>query len=396
MTAAAPHTDNTYRLRVYSHEEDWAGLADAWRDLETRDSRAQVFQTFTWLSHIWQLDRGPKAGLRLVAVYQPDGRLAAMVPLTSERTLGPIGVRVLQFIGRGPSDYLDILLADDCDHHAAITLLAKWFDDARKKHDVIVLDHIAEGAHLIKHHLSLFPTSSAGSADIEHTDTTRYFQVPDGFEQYLASVSKSRRTHFRQHWRRLNEGYRVEVAVPDRGEDADEDMAKMMQLHQARQNFRGQRGMFRGPDRIALFTCLFKALIDEGRARLWTLKLDDRAYASEVVLNFNGTAIDYNGGWDDDPAMKRHGLRNLLLFKAFEQACTLPETRWFDLGIGDEDYKASFAKLTRPIFRLSCRLPGFRARLYHLYHRSLDRAYASPWVQRVYFTIRTASKDRPE
>jgi CelD/BcsL family acetyltransferase involved in cellulose biosynthesis len=391
MTRPTAPTSTGYRLHVYSHEDDWETLAGPWRDLEARDSRAQVFATFTWVSHLWRLDRGPAAELRLVAVHQPDGRLAALVPLTAVRSLGPIGVRVLRFIGSGPSDYQDILLADDSDRDAVISLLAKWLDHARKEHDVIVLDHLADGAHLIEHRQRLVSDAPTGATYLEHTHSSRYFQLPDDFEQYLGSISKSRRTHFRQHWRRLHEGYRVELAVPDRGADAGEDLAKMMQLHQARQHHRGQRGMFRDPKRVELFTSLFEALIDQGRAELWTLKLDGRACASKVILRFNGAAMDYNGGWDDDPALRRHGLSNLLLFKAFERACSDPDLTRFDLGIGDEPYKASFAGLTRRVHRLTFRRHGLRCRLYDLHERSLGFAYHHPWVQRLYFALRPRS-----
>jgi CelD/BcsL family acetyltransferase involved in cellulose biosynthesis len=383
--------DAVYRLQVYDQPDDWPRLSQRWRELETRDSRCGVFQTFTWLSHLWQLERGPSSRSLLVAVHSPDGRLAALAPMHSQRVLGPIGVRVLRFIGHGLSDYQDILLADDCDRDTALSLLADWFGLARRDHDVTELDHVPQGAHLLESHQRLLPETPGYATSVEGVASARYFKLPDDFAEYQASISKSRRTHYRQHWRILNTRHRVEVDVPGRGEDAEQDLAKMMQLHQARQNSRGNRGMFRDHHRVEVFTLLFKAMIDEGRARVWTLKLDGRAYASEAILTFNGTAIDYNGGWDDDPAMKQHGLRNLLLFKAFERACTQPDIQWFDLGIGDEPYKASFARLSRPIHKITCKRHGLRSRVYDLHERSLGLAYHSPLVQRLYFAMRPRS-----
>jgi CelD/BcsL family acetyltransferase involved in cellulose biosynthesis len=391
MTAAPTTTETTYNLRVYSQDDDWGTLAELWRNLETRDSSAKIFQTFTWVSHVWRLDRGPDAELSLVVVHQSDGRLAAVAPMMTARAMGVVGVRVLQFIGSGPSDYLDILMADDCNTHKVIGLLADWFDEARTRHDVILLDHLADCAHVIEHRERLLPDSSADTADLEHIDTTRYFPVPDEFEQYLLSISKNRRRHFRQHWRKLNQDFQVDIHVPRSGGDAEGDLAEMMRMHQARQNIRGQRGMFRDQERVDLFTSLFKTLIDESRAQLWTMTLDGQASTSEVFLRFNGTVIDYNGGWEDNPAVRLHGMSNLMLFKQIERACDDTSVTEIELGIGDESYKASFAKQSRPIHRIIIRRRGLRAWLFDLHERSLAFAYHNPHIQRLYFALRGKS-----
>ncbi|MEZ6189760.1 MAG: GNAT family N-acetyltransferase [Phycisphaerales bacterium] len=348
-----------------------------------------MFQTHTWLTHIWAFEYGPRTKMQVALVLNTQGRLEAAAPMMIEKRLGPLGVRVMRFIGRGFSDYQDIVLADDCDRDAAVTLLAGWLKDNKPGLDRVEFHKVPEGSHLWEHRERLLPTeSSVWSLQTQPESPTRYLPIRGSFDDYQMILSKPVRKNFRKYWKSLNERYAVEFLTLSRAEGSDEALSDLIRLHQQRQNERGQRGMFRTPQRVELFTRLFKAMLDEGTLQLQVLRIDGRAYNIDLVFHYKGTALAYNGGMDNDPAIGRLSPGFLAMLKTIERAHADPGTTCFDLGQGDEGYKSHVAKHERPMYRLlSCR-SNLRCCMDDKYHQLLAWAFNNRLVQRLYFGVR--------
>ena len=382
-------TASDYRLQVVSDPNDFFALREQWAELKSRDSRSGVFQTHTWLSHVWAFEQEPRTRMRVALVYGPDGRLDAAAPMVTEKRLGPLGVRVMRFLGRGFSDYQDIVLADDCDRDAVLAMLAGWLNRSRPGLDRIEFHKVPDGAHLWEHRERLLHADSHAWSLHTHADNvTRYLPIRGSFEDYQMILSKPVRKNFRKYWKSLNENYTVEFSTLTNAEGSDGVLSDLIRLHQQRQNERGQRGMFRSPHRVEVFTRLFKAMLDEGTLRLHILRIDGRAYSIDLVFYYKGTAVAYNGGMDNDPAIARLSPGFLALLKTIELAHAGPGTTCFDLGQGDEGYKSHIAKHERPMHRLlSCRR-NLRCRLDDYYHEAREWAFNSRLVQRLYFGVR--------
>lgn len=388
-TETQARTAAAYRLEVVSKLDDFIALRDDWQELKRRDSRSGVFQTHTWLSHVWAFEQGPHSRMQIALVYGPGGRLEAAAPLMIEKRLGLLGVRVMRFIGRLPSDYQDILLGDDCDREAVLTLLAAWLKERRPTIDRIEFQKVPDGAHLWEHREKLLPhDSSVWSLQTQADDVTRHLPIQGSFDDYQMILSKPVRKNFRKYWKSLSENYAVEFDTLTHSDGSDDVLNDLIRLHQQRQNARGQRGMFRTPQRVEVFTRLFKKMLDEGTLRLHVLRIDGRAYNIDLIFYYKGTAVAYNGGMDHDPAIARLSPGFLAILKAIELAHAEPGTTCFDLGQGDEGYKSHIAKHERPMYSLlSCR-DNLRCKLDDLYHQSREWAFNNRLVQRVYFGVR--------
>lgn len=378
-----------YRLRVVSDADAFEALREDWSKLKKRDSRSGVFQTHTWLSHVWSFEQGPHTKMQIALVYGPGGRLDAAMPMVIEKRLGPLGVRVMRFLGRALSDYQDIVLADDCDHDAVLALLAAWLNQCRPGLDRVEFQKVPDGAHLWKHHERLLSAGSSGWTLLTQDDSvTRYMPVQGSFDDYQMILSKPVRKNFRKYWKSLNEKYTVEFSTLTQADGSDEALSDLVRLHQQRQNERGQRGMFRTPRRVEVFTRLFKKMLDEGTLRLHVLRIDGRAYNIDLVFHYKGTAVAYNGGMDNDPEIGRLSPGFLAMLKTIELAHNDPAITCFDLGQGDEPYKSHIAKHERPMHRvMSCR-NNLRCKLDDFYHDTREWAFNNRFVQRLYFGVR--------
>ncbi len=165
----------------------------------------------------------------------------------------------------------------------------------------------------------------------------------------------------------------------------------LVRLHQKRQAARGQRGMFRTPQRIEIFTKLFKAMLGEGTLRLYVMEVDGQAYNIDLIFYHKHTAIAYNGGMDHIPEVAQYSPGFLATLNIIEEAHADPQLKKFDLGQGDEPYKKHIAKHVQPLQRLCCTRLGPKSRLDQVVHRLQAWAHQSPAVQRLYFTVRRRS-----
>ncbi len=382
-------TAGDYRLIVVSDPHAFNALREDWSELKQRDSQSGVFQTHTWLSHVWAFEQGPHTRMQVALVYGPDGRLDGAAPMVIEKRLGSLGVRVMRFLGRGFSDYQDIVLADDCDHEVVLALLAGWLNKSRPGLDRIEFHKVPDGAHVWEHRERLLATEASAWSLHTHADSvTRYLPIRGSFDDYQMILSRPVRKNFRKYWKSLNEKYAVEFHTLTGADGSDGVLSDLIRLHQQRQNERGQRGMFRSPHRVEVFTRLFKAMLGEGTLRLHILRIDGRAYSIDLVFYYKGTAVAYNGGMDNDPAIGRLSPGFLALLKTIELAHAEPGMACFDLGQGDESYKSHIAKHERTMHRLlSCR-DNLRCKLDDLYHHACEWAFNNRLVQRLYFGVR--------
>jgi hypothetical protein len=126
-------------------------------------------------------------------------------------------------------------------------------------------------------------------------------------------------------------------------EDLERDLAAFVRLHHARWDWRGGSmaltpGMDQALDEAA------RTLAPEGRLRLSSIDIADRTIGSLLFLAAGGQVSYWNGGYDAVFAKYRPGLVGLV--EAIGHALAAGDSR-FDLGPGDQEYKARLAPRTR-------------------------------------------------
>ncbi len=295
-------------------EDDWDALAE---------HSGSVFATRTWLWTWWR-HFGRERPLRIVVSRDGD-RPVAISPLylAARRP-----VRVLRFLGHGPTDALGPICHPD-ERARAAGDLQHVLDDTRGDWDVLLADELP-GTLDWANALGGTALGRQASPVVTLTGTT--------WDAWLASRSPGLRSSLRRSHRALDALGPVRFRHTTRAEDLPVDLATLLRLHRLRwASVGGSRAFAR---REAFHAEVVRLALAAGWLRLWFVDVDGAPVAALYNLRFGGAESFYQSGRDPQLARGSPGL--VLHAHAIEQAFA-DGLREYRLLRGDEPYKRRLA-----------------------------------------------------
>ncbi len=228
--------------------------------------------------------------------------------------------RTLRAIGTGQSDYLHPLVRPGSEGEVAQALA----EHLRRAKDLDLAD-----LHQIREGLVL-----DGATPVEQA-TCLVLDLPDSYETYLQSLSKSLRFDCRKLEKGTfkNGGSRV---VEVRANDAERALETFFELHTQRWRKRGLPGAFATRGLKAFHKRTVGRLANEGLLRMSVLEHEGRAIGVLYGMQIGSTRFFYQCGFD--PEHKALSPGTLLVASAIRSAIDEGCTR-FDFLRGDEPYK---------------------------------------------------------
>jgi CelD/BcsL family acetyltransferase involved in cellulose biosynthesis len=256
----------------------------------------------------------------------------------------------------GCPDHLDIPAPPDADLESTVPLLEAlpW--------DVIILSGVAAEAVNVTRLCDAF-VGRGYTVRRAVLDSCPYVDLPRSWDEYLASLSPTRRQTIRRKERKLMREHAV--AVTDYGPHSlDEGWRRLCSLHEAR--WAGPGAL--GDPRLAPLVHHFSSdLAARGELWLTTLDLDGEPAAAWHGFAWRDTVYFYQGGRDPRRAAESVGLvlMGAMIRRAIERGY-----RRFDFLRGRDAYKLSWTSTERPIYEVVVFRPGWRGR----WLRGLDLA----------------------
>jgi CelD/BcsL family acetyltransferase involved in cellulose biosynthesis len=304
---------NVSRLELADFDElgaDWDRLALA---------SGHIFATREWLRTWWE--RHGRGERLLVACRTADGRLAAILPLE----LRPVaGVRLLRFLGHGPSDQMgpicgprDVGTAGE----ALRTLLAR----PPRRYRFFVGRHLA----------GPYDWPALLGARHVRTEPSPVLRFAGGsWDTVLESFGRGLRKEIRYDTRRLAREHDVRHRMCADPASLSRDLDVLFRLHAAQW---GRSSTFL---RHEPFHRQFAATaLESGWLRLWTLEVDGRPVAVKLNFRYGEAEFSYQGGRDPGWRGPSIGLVNVAhaMRAAFEDG-----VREYRFLRGGERYKFRF------------------------------------------------------
>lgn len=337
-------------MRIELHQDAVEGLAAEWRELHAADPMATPFVSPAWVLACWRHYAGEARPWVLAAREGND--LVGLAPLAIRRGRG---IRSLLVTGEALGDYWDVL-AVPSEREAVLAAMSRELRDRAGAWDELSLARLRAGSGT-RAALERVGTLAAEGAGLPCPGV----ELPASYDDYLKSLSRDRRWHFRRDLRRLDDG-EVEVRAVV---ETDELSAAVGRWHELRLRQWSEQGRelfsLQADDRFRAFmTEVVQELVPAKRALMWEFHADERLVGSYVSFIDDHTFYPYLGGYE--PSIPELGIGKIAIGEGIRSSIAAGRT-YYDFMIGAEPYKYQYGARDRRIEQLTIRSPRPRSML---------------------------------
>ncbi len=374
---------------IYTSFEDLAELQPQW-DAFVSDNGADIFLTYDWC-RIWWEYYGVGRQLK-VYVFRDHQEIIGLMPLFYERVwFGPVFADILKIVGADHSllqFYLPI--QRDC-LERVIGEFSRLLKDERW--DILLIGPLA-GLYPDADRLDEMFAQSLGkqcSTFLKEGCEQIYFHLADSWEQYLDSLSKSRRKDFTRKYTVLEKkclpnssGLKVTLADESTFESYFDSFVKMHQEHWQKLGNLGHFGDW--PQAYDFHKDIAACQLKRGRLRLMRGQFNDidigYDYAYKLGDKYYGILNARTGQSD----LIKMGVGTILNAEQMKEAID-EHAEWFDTMRGRYEYKLRHGGQLFNTRKLFVKKKGFwrslRINLFLLLSRALHLLYYRIWFTRL-------------
>jgi CelD/BcsL family acetyltransferase involved in cellulose biosynthesis len=285
-----------------------------------------------WSLAWWRHAAPPGAGLRVITARE-DGRLIGVAPLYTVRE----GRRHCYLpLCTGLSPRVEPLAAPGRQHEVAAAICTA-LSEACPTPDLVGFN----GVPMTSPWPQLLTRGWPRRSPWVHEDVSRPAPIVNlrgTFEQWLNARSRNFRQQMRRSRRQLErEG--VQFVMVSSDAELIDGLRSFAALHYGRWHDRGGSGVLH-PGVEAMLVDAGRALLPEGRFRLWLARHEGRAISAHIFVAAGGEVSYWLGGFDEAWAAQHPSL--LVILEALEHCFSSGDGR-LDLNSGGQGYKYRFA-----------------------------------------------------
>ena len=338
----------TLEIEEITTTEALERLRAEWSELWACCPTATPFQTPEWLIPWW---RHVGEGELWTLAVRHQGRLVGLAPLyiyvrpgTSGREVFPVGIAT--------TDYLDALFEVDF-AVCGTTAVFAHLDRARQRWDVLDLQALRPESPLLR-----APLPQGWEEEVSAQDVCPMLTLPATVEELRGIVPHGLLRNLRRYWRRA-EKFGPVCVENAAGQNLDELLESLFQLHGARWSARGCAGVL-APEAVQkAHRETAPALSSLGVLRLYALRLGGRIVAGLYGFTHAAAgkkrAYAYVSGFD--PLYERFSVGTLVMGHAVREAVREGAAE-FDFLRGGEAYKYLWGAHDRLTYRRRLRHPA--------------------------------------
>ena len=334
----------TLLIESVNNVDDWAALAEDWKQLLTRNHQNTPFLTYEFQRAWWQHLGGGEwqdAQLNILVGRAEDGRLIGIAPLFRARSAQ--GKWTLQFIGSHEiADFLDFIAQED-DLEAFIQAVFTHLegDASWSRLDLynLVDNSISQGILRSK-------TREFGwTYENEILQPSPYIRVPKNLDAYIEGLGSKQAHELRRKLRRA-----ARNPEPIALEIIQDAALLPAALHDffALMTQEADKAKFMTPGMRAQMETIARTAFDGGWLQLAFLKCGTRRIAAYMNFDYDNCIWAYNAGFNSADAKLSPGW--LIMAEMMRWSAEYGR-RIFDLMRGGEEYKYRFGAVDRFVQR---------------------------------------------
>jgi CelD/BcsL family acetyltransferase involved in cellulose biosynthesis len=338
------------QVSVVSSASGLDTIQDEWIRLYEQDPRATPWSDPRLLLAFHRMFV-PKVRPRVLIARSADGVLRGVLALGMERRrVGPVFTRQLHSLISWHAVFPDAIVDPD---HAAQVLPALARAVAELPAESLSLRRVRDDARIVDPDLGFLEELPPSAREEGEAIWSVNLQSDRPF---LAGQDG---TELRRRLRRLEEHGKVQIGWEESGIAGRVATVEFVSMHGRLKTYQQQTRTFTFGTAADAFPDWLAAESVAGRARLLSIRSNERMLGGVVILRANGKAYSYRVAWE--PEFARYGLGILLLTRAMT-ACRDAGDSDFDLGPGHEAYKNKWQPSIRPSVMLGFDRPTWRGR----------------------------------
>lgn len=342
-------------IKIITNVRALLSIEDIWHDLE-ENSKMYPFNTFEWVINWWKyFGYGKKLWVLLIMDdYRPIGIAPFMI------TFGEMGlpIRRIKFIGSNNSDYLDFIVRYGCEDVFYQSLI-KYLELRINQFTVLDLEHIPEDCNIYPYIIG-----SNLYYDYDVQDVCPYIELPDTWDEYLASLDGKFRRNIKYEIKRFFKQCDANFLCVSDENDIDNSMDRLIELHQKRWRKRHMPGAFYSKRLRSFHKDVAYDMLERGILSLFELKDKDKIVSSLLSYHIGGRRYYYISGYDLD--YSRLSVGSVTLGLSIKRSIEVGD-EIYDFLRGDESYKTNWTKLKKRNMRLVASYPSVAGKFYLYY-----------------------------
>ena len=378
-------TSSDLRTQTFSSFDAAHAIVAEWDDLVAA-LHGSLYMTFAWCQ-VWWRHYGGRRELRVIAIRSGD-ELVGVLPVSIDRLATPLGrARVAKLVG---SDSTLAVMEPLVQPHLASEPFALAIQQLFEE-DQVDMVHIGPcsgaGTHVGAVRTAASKLDAVRIVRDREAGSHTVFDMSDGFEGYLKSLSSHQRSNYRRKLKKLNNSFTLDLDVVRDGPALEREFGTFIEMHQAQWKAVNKLGHFDDwPVSREYSWDLVRSLAADDRVRLIRLLADDRVVAYYWCFALGGTyywrlsARLFGQEWDQF-ALGRVGVVKMMELANNDGATAI------EAGIGSYGYKENLNAQTHPLHSIAVRRTGLLPRLRALFTLALgdflDLAYYRVWYIRV-------------
>ncbi len=337
-------------------------LANKWNDLLSQSESDNIFLTWEWVFHWWQVYGNGKE-LCVLVVKDQHGDMVAIAPLYSRtRTaFGGLSVKEMRFLGTGEDvspDYLNFIIRKGFENEAVSSLMG----------------HLATGNGWdILHLTDMLSTSVtigaiqkvAVESGLKFEKSKRavcpYIRLLPDWDAYVRSLSSNMRLNIKRRMRNLEKDFKARYFVWEDTEELEFVMGRLASLHNKRWEQKGAEHSFSSERYNAFHQAVAREFALKGWLQLSCLELNGEIAAILYDYRYGEKIYYYQGGFD--PSLYKYSpglaLRAHVIEKAIEDGL-----KEIDLLKGAYEHKYKWTDYDRQTINLTIGKDNLRSRIY--------------------------------
>ena len=373
-------------IRIIDGIEDFNSVAEEW-DTMVSGHGADIYLSSAWIAAWWRQFGSEGTRLIVIGFYDENGSLTGGIPLTVTTVwAGPIPVRLARIAASDINyGYLRLPVPISANETVWKAVFDRLF--AETKADFLTLSPISEACpNLTALERAISGSDAYQKLPYKQERIHTLMRLPDSFDTFLASLSKSRRTEYKKDLKRLSKLATI-TNKTSVGNAAIERFPAFVDQHTAQWEAVNRPGHFGDwPNSTEFYADVIENLRNTSKARFDEQFADDHLLSSQFCFIEGKTCYWRLTSRTLDDEFMKHGAGKVGLIQRVEQLIS-EGIELVEAGAGHYGYKNSFGgeEVALHHILISPRkgLAPLKARLFIAWSDLFNLLYYRLWVLKI-------------